>query len=40
VHAGRGHAGLHDVDVIDDPEIREAIKVFGQWPTIPQLYVR
>jgi monothiol glutaredoxin len=31
---------FHDVDVIDDPEIREAIKVFGQWPTIPQLYVR
>lgn len=31
---------FHDVDVIADPELREAIKVYGQWPTIPQLYVR
>ncbi len=31
---------FHDVDVIVDPELREAIKVYGQWPTIPQLYVR
>ncbi|HJP36788.1 MAG TPA: Grx4 family monothiol glutaredoxin, partial [Gammaproteobacteria bacterium] len=28
------------VDVLEDPEIREAIKVYSQWPTIPQLYVR
>jgi monothiol glutaredoxin len=27
------------VDVLADPEIREGIKVYGQWPTIPQLYV-
>jgi monothiol glutaredoxin len=27
------------VDVFADPEIREAIKVFSDWPTIPQLYV-
>ena len=26
-------------DVLSDPSIREGIKVFGQWPTIPQLYV-
>jgi monothiol glutaredoxin len=26
-------------DVLSDPAIREGIKVFGQWPTIPQLYV-
>ena len=31
---------FHDIDVIADPELREAIKVYGQWPTIPQLYVR
>lgn len=33
---------LHDfktVDVIADPQMREAIKVYSQWPTIPQLYV-
>ncbi|HEX4940317.1 MAG TPA: glutaredoxin domain-containing protein, partial [Candidatus Kapabacteria bacterium] len=28
------------VDVLQDPEIREGIKEFGQWPTIPQLYVK
>ena len=27
------------VDVLADPEIREGIKVYGEWPTIPQLYV-
>ena len=27
------------VDVLSDPEIREGIKVYGQWPTIPQLYI-
>ena len=29
----------HTVNVLDDPEIREGIKEFGSWPTIPQLYV-
>lgn len=28
------------VDVLSDPEIRDGIKVFSDWPTIPQLYVR
>ena len=27
------------VNVLADPEIREGIKVYGDWPTIPQLYV-
>ena len=27
------------VDVLVDPEIREGIKEFSAWPTIPQLYV-
>lgn len=27
------------VNVLADPEIREGIKVYGNWPTIPQLYV-
>ncbi len=26
-------------NVLEDPEIREGIKTYGQWPTIPQLYV-
>ncbi|HET6806004.1 MAG TPA: Grx4 family monothiol glutaredoxin [Frateuria sp.] len=29
----------HTVNVLEDPEIREGIKVYGDWPTIPQLYV-
>ncbi len=31
--------GYHAVNVLDDPLMREGIKAFGQWPTIPQLYV-
>jgi monothiol glutaredoxin len=27
------------VNVLDDPEVREGIKVYGNWPTIPQLYI-
>ena len=27
------------VDVLEDPQIREGIKVFSSWPTIPQVYV-
>jgi monothiol glutaredoxin len=27
------------VDVLSDPEIREGIKEYAQWPTIPQLYI-
>src|SRR5687768_462208 len=27
-------------NVLADPEVREGIKAFANWPTIPQLYVR
>jgi len=27
------------VDVLEDQEIRDGIKVYGNWPTIPQLYI-
>ena len=26
-------------DVLSDPELREAIKRFSDWPTIPQVYI-
>lgn len=29
-----------DVNVLADPALREGIKVFSDWPTIPQLYVK
>jgi monothiol glutaredoxin len=30
----------HAVDVLKDDEIREGIKSYTNWPTIPQLYVK
>jgi len=27
------------VNVLADPDIREGVKIFGRWPTVPQLYV-
>lgn len=27
------------IDVLSDPEIRQGIKDFSNWPTIPQVYV-
>jgi monothiol glutaredoxin len=29
-----------DVNVLDDAAIRDGIKAFSDWPTIPQLYVK
>ena len=28
------------INVLEDSEIREGIKTFSDWPTIPQLYVK
>ena len=33
-------AAYETVDVLQDMEIRQGIKVFSDWPTIPQLYVK
>ncbi len=32
-------ATYQTVDVLQDPEIRQGIKAYSEWPTIPQLYV-
>ncbi|MGE0527565.1 MAG: Grx4 family monothiol glutaredoxin [Bdellovibrionales bacterium] len=32
-------ADFSTVDVLEDDEIRQGIKEYGNWPTIPQLYV-
>ncbi|MEN2494135.1 MAG: Glutaredoxin 4 [Hyphomicrobiaceae bacterium hypho_1] len=29
-----------DINVLEDTDIREGIKNFAKWPTIPQLYVK
>jgi len=36
------HVGVsyESVDVLQDMEIRQGIKTFSDWPTIPQLYVK
>lgn len=36
------HLGVtyHTVDVLQDMEIRQGIKAYSDWPTIPQLYVK
>lgn len=28
------------IDVLQDPEIRQGVKEYSDWPTIPQLYVK
>ena len=32
--------GYETVDVLQDMEVRQGIKAFSDWPTIPQLYVK
>ena len=34
-----GAADVYTVDVLQNPDIREGIKQYANWPTIPQLYV-
>jgi len=36
------HLGVdfRDINVLADPALREGIKQFANWPTIPQLYVK
>ena len=32
-------ADFKDVNVLTDPSVRQAIKEFSSWPTIPQVYI-
>ena len=36
------HLGVpfQTANVLDDPELREGVKQFSSWPTVPQLYVK
>ena len=36
------HMGVpfQSANVLEEPELREGVKEFSQWPTIPQLYVK
>ena len=33
-------ADYESVNVLEDPEIRQGIKAFNNWPTIPQVFVK
>ena len=33
------HASFRHVNIFEDPELREALKSYSNWPTFPQLYV-
>jgi len=35
-----GVKDLITVNVLDDPEVRQGIKDYANWPTVPQLYVK
>jgi monothiol glutaredoxin len=35
-----GVNSFHAVNIFEDPELREALKKFSNWPTYPQLYVK
>ncbi len=34
-----GVKDIYTVDVLANPEIRQGVKDFANWPTIPQLYI-
>ncbi len=42
VVGGLSHLGVKfkSVDVLEDPDVREGIKQFSNWPTVPQLYIK
>lgn len=33
-------ANFDTLNILEDPELREALKVYSSWPTFPQLYVK
>jgi monothiol glutaredoxin len=35
-----GASDLQTFNVLEDPDVRQGIKDYAQWPTIPQLYVK
>lgn len=35
-----GITEYRDINVLADQDIREGVKLYSQWPTIPQLYIK
>lgn len=36
----RCNARFNSVNIFEDPELREGLKAYSNWPTYPQLYVK
>lgn len=30
---------FHSIDILEDPDLRQNLKIFSKWPTFPQLYI-
>ncbi|QRN94812.1 Grx4 family monothiol glutaredoxin [Archangium violaceum] len=39
LHILQQHGEVHTVDVLADPEVRQGIKEYSNWPTIPQVFI-
>ena len=39
VAALKPFGALHSVDVLVEPDVREAIKAYSSWPTLPQIFI-
>jgi monothiol glutaredoxin len=39
LQALQAHGPVHAVDVLADPELRDAIKEYSSWPTLPQVFI-
>jgi monothiol glutaredoxin len=39
VQALAPYGEIHAIDVLAEPEVREGIKEYSNWPTIPQVYI-
>lgn len=39
LEALKPHGAVHAVDVLAEPELRDAIKEYSSWPTIPQVFI-
>ena len=39
LEALKPHGDVYAVDVLADPQVREAIKQYTNWPTIPQIFI-
>jgi monothiol glutaredoxin len=39
LNALKRHGPVHCIDVLNEPDVRDGIKEYSNWPTIPQVYI-